>query len=149
MSLDVYLKYPGKSFVNTGSGIFIRRDGQTIQISREEWDTMHPDREPIIYKPPTIDYVFHYNITGNLAPMAAAAKLYEPLWKPDELNLLHAEKLIPFLENGVYKLSNDVWYWKQYNPANGWGNYERLLDFVKCYLEACKEYWNAKIVTDY
>ena len=30
-----------------GSGIFVRRNGATVEISREEWDAMHPGEEPV------------------------------------------------------------------------------------------------------
>ena len=31
-----------------GSGIFVRRHGAVIEISREEWDCLHPGEEPVI-----------------------------------------------------------------------------------------------------
>lgn len=34
-----------------GSGIFVRVNGATQEITREEWDRLHPGEEPIIYKP--------------------------------------------------------------------------------------------------
>lgn len=34
-----------------GSGIFVRRNGTNVEISREEWDRMNPGREPVVYKP--------------------------------------------------------------------------------------------------
>ena len=30
-----------------GSGIFVRRNGATVEISEEEWDRENPDREPV------------------------------------------------------------------------------------------------------
>lgn len=36
MSLDVYLVVKGANRPRTGSGIFVRDSGQTVQISREE-----------------------------------------------------------------------------------------------------------------
>ena len=29
-----------------GSGIYVRRNGATVEISEEEWSNLHPDREP-------------------------------------------------------------------------------------------------------
>jgi len=34
-----------------GSGIFVRRNGATVEISREEWDRLNPNREPVVAKP--------------------------------------------------------------------------------------------------
>lgn len=138
MSLDVYLKYPGKTYPNTGTGIWVRRNGSTVQISREEWDILHPGREPAIYKDPEIDYVFHADITHNLGEMADKAGLYQTLWRPEELGFKTAKDLIPNLEYGRRKLIGDYIYLQQYNPKNGWGNYAGLLAFVYTYLMACK-----------
>ena len=33
-----------------GSGIFIRRNGTTVEVSREEWDRLNPGREPYTIK---------------------------------------------------------------------------------------------------
>lgn len=34
-----------------GSGIFVRRNGATVEVSREEWDRMNPGREPVRVSP--------------------------------------------------------------------------------------------------
>ena len=87
MSLDIYFYSPGE-LGSPGSGIFIREEGQTRQITEAEWDQRHPDREPIRYPraareaPP---YVWHGNITHNLARMAQAAGVYEALWTPMDM----------------------------------------------------------------
>lgn len=47
MSLDVYLK-TGVMVSTTGSGIFVRENGQTKEISRSEWDEKFPGREPVV-----------------------------------------------------------------------------------------------------
>lgn len=31
-----------------GSGIFVRRNGATVEITREEWDELNPGREPVV-----------------------------------------------------------------------------------------------------
>ena len=33
-----------------GSGIFVRREGRSVEITREEWDSLNPGREPVIWK---------------------------------------------------------------------------------------------------
>ncbi len=140
MSLDVYLKMETPVEKN-GSGIFIRENGQTIEISRKEWDERFPDSEPIIMKhEPTTHYVFDYNIIHNLGAMAEKAEIYQYLWRPEELNITQAKDLIESLKEGLSKLLDDHSYYKQFNPENGWGNYEGLLNFVSAYLSACIEY---------
>ena len=32
---------------SVGSGIFVRRNGATVEISEEEWQRENPDREPV------------------------------------------------------------------------------------------------------
>ena len=34
-----------------GSGIFVRRNGATVEISQEEWDREHPSQEPARFNP--------------------------------------------------------------------------------------------------
>ncbi len=34
-----------------GSGIFVRRNGATVEITEEEWREENPDREPVRVKP--------------------------------------------------------------------------------------------------
>lgn len=37
--------------VSCGSGLFVRRGGATVEITREEWDATHPGREPLVVPP--------------------------------------------------------------------------------------------------
>jgi len=147
MSLDVYLKTPGVLRPKTSSGIFIRRDGSTIEISREEWDELHPGQEPATFEPgesPT-DVVFHYNITHNLMPMAKEAGLFDALWLPEALMINVAKELIKPLTLGLGELVSKPQHYKQFNPKNNWGNYEGLVMFVTRYLAACQE-WPEAII---
>jgi hypothetical protein len=89
--------------------------------------------------------VFSRNITHNLTAMANAAGLYQALWHPEEIGITKASQLINPLRNGLAKLQAEPNYYKQFNPANGWGNYEGLVKFVKAYLEACKADPGAKV----
>lgn len=34
-----------------GSGIFVRKNGATVEITREEWGRLYADREPVTVKP--------------------------------------------------------------------------------------------------
>ena len=81
--------------------------------------------------------VFEGNITHNLAEMAGQAGLYEALWRPDEHGYKTAESLIHVLDAGLQELKDNKEKYKAYNPKNGWGDYETLVDFVDKYLTAC------------
>jgi hypothetical protein len=151
MSLDVYLTIPGHKANHLGSGIFVREDGQTKEISRQEWDAKFPGREPIIYISNPAEEadatVYSANITHNLTGMAASADLYHALWRPQELGITKAGELIPCLEMGLERLLSDPERYKRYNPPNGWGSYEGLVGFVIKYLAACREHPEADVGT--
>jgi len=75
MSLDVYLHVKGTGA--TGTGIFIREDGRTREITRAEWDEKFPGREPIVVDSDDDGCVFTANITHNLNTMADAVGIYQ------------------------------------------------------------------------
>lgn len=144
MSLDVYLydAQPGPK----GSGIYVRENGETREISRAEWDEKFPGREPVIaVSEGSIEPVFDANITHNLGRMAGEAGIYEALWRPEEINIDTAGQLIGLLEGGLEKLLADPDHYQQFNPENGWGSYEGLVSFVKRYLQACQAYPRARV----
>ena len=89
--------------------------------------------------------VFNYNITHNLNKMAEEAGIYKHLWRPEEIGITNAEQLIEPLEAGLALLKNKPTYFRKFNPENGWGSYEGLVEFVTKYLEACKENPDAEI----
>jgi len=142
MSLDVYLKLPG--YGDREPYVPVREDGQTKRLTLAEWHERYPDREPIVLYPES-DYVFEWNITHNLNTMAAAAKLYGAIWRPDELDYRWASEIVPDLSAGLERLKADPDYYRGFNPSNGWGNYEQLVEFVDRYLSACIQYPDAEI----
>lgn len=83
--------------------------------------------------------VFEANITHNLANMADAAHLYIPMWKPNEYDLFKARDVLPFLRLGALYMLNEKEKLLKYNPPNGWGNYDILLECVKQYMRACND----------
>lgn len=85
------------------------------------------------------------NITHNLNTMAEEAGIYKALWRPEEIDISKASQLIEPLKIGLELLKSDPKRFKKFNPENGWGNYENLVDFVRDYLEACKEYPDAEV----
>jgi len=142
MSLDVYLTIENAKSELFGPHIYIRENGQTKEITREEWDKRFPDREPVVVKVEdgTAEAeVYTANITHNLGPMASEAGIYQHLWRPDEIDIKKAKDLIEPLKDGLALLQSDPERFKAFNPSNGWGDYEGLLRFVGGYLTAC--YW--------
>jgi hypothetical protein len=128
------------------SGIFIRENGETKEISEKEWFEKHP-YEPVKYAEGEreTDEVYSANITHNLITMAEKAGIYEHLWRPDEINITKASQLIEPLKEGLDKLKSEPDKYKKFNPENGWGNYEGLVRFVENYLNACIEYPDADV----
>lgn len=89
--------------------------------------------------------VFTRNITHNLGAMAKEAGLYEYLWHPEEKGVVKAVDLIIPLSAGLGLLEGNPDYFKQFNPENGWGDYEGLVAFVENYLQACRENPDAEV----
>lgn len=149
MSLDVSL-YDNTQKIQSsehGSGIFIRENGQNREITREEWDERFPGREPFIaHIEHDESLVFDYNITHNLGKMADQAGIYQWLWRPEEQQVERAEQLIEPLREGLAKLKADPDKFRQFNPENGWGNYEGLVQFVEAYLAACEQHPHATVL---
>ena len=56
-----------------------------------------------------------------------------------------AEQLIAPLRVGLDVLRGDPKRFRQFNPENGWGDYEGLIEFVEEYLAACEMYPDADV----
>ncbi len=145
MSLDVYLEQENAEPDTDSEHIFIRRDGATTEVSREEWEALFPGREPVVVTLPEIGQVYWRNITHNLNKMAGAAGIYNALWRPDEIGITKASQLIQPLTEGLTRLEAEPEEFKKYNPSNGWGDYQGLVEFVQGYLEACRKYPEATV----
>lgn len=142
MSLDVYLKAGAAR--PALERIFVRRDGQTVEVTRAEWDDKYPGREPVILAAPTC-YVYEANITHNMGKMAGECGLYEPLWRPEEIGATRAQQLIEPLREGLARLIDERERLQEFNPANGWGSYDALVRFTTGYLAACEEWPEAEV----
>ncbi len=87
--------------------------------------------------------IYDENITHNLASMAANVKLsngltlYNVLWRPDEHKLVYAKDIAELLDEGWNILLSEPDRFKEFNPSNGWGNYDGLCRFVYEYRNAC------------
>ena len=137
MSLDVYL-YNSTPTVKKGTGVFIRENGNTRELTIDEVKERYPESDVQEAEYET-DEVYSANITHNLITMAGEAGIYEHLWRPDEINITKAKELIEPLREGLHKLKSEPEKYKAFNPSNGWGSYEGLVRFVSNYLDACYE----------
>ncbi len=87
--------------------------------------------------------IFSMNITHNLGKMASHAQLnngmtlYDVLWRPDENGLKYAKDIAELLDLGWNILLAEPEFFKSFNPENGWGEYDGLVEFVKQYYNAC------------
>jgi len=95
--------------------------------------------------------IYDNNITHNLSKMASEVKLsngltlYDVLWRPDEHELELAEDIAELLDEGWNILQSEPDRFRQFNPENGWGNYDNLCTFVYEYRNACWLEPDAKI----
>ena len=95
--------------------------------------------------------VYSGNVTHNLGKMAAAVNvgvnltLYDVLWRPEEHGIFQARTIVDYLYTGWRELSRHPEKYRKYNPENGWGSYEGLVDFVRVYHSNCMENLDAKI----
>ena len=89
--------------------------------------------------------VFSWNVTHNLGEMARQVdvgddlNLYQVLWRPDEHELTLAHEIADYLHVGWMTLTAEPEKYKAFNPPNGWGSYEGLVEFVANYRDACYE----------
>ncbi len=83
--------------------------------------------------------VYSGGITHNLVRMAAAAGVYKVLWRPEECGITTASQMIPALENGLKKLTDNPQYYRLFDPSNDWGTWGGLVQFVRDTLRACQE----------
>jgi hypothetical protein len=95
--------------------------------------------------------VYSNNITHNLGKMASAVKLsngktlYDILWRPEEHDYNNAKDISEMLDEGFNILLSDPDKYKTYNPENGWGSYDGLVNFVYKYRNACWDNPDAEI----
>jgi hypothetical protein len=109
---------------------------------------MSLDIDLMVTKPAS---VWEYNITHNVNKMAMQVQLgggltlYEVLWRPDEHGMKFARDISQHLIRGFETLKADPEYFKKWNPENGWGSYDGLVQFVAQYRNACLDYPDAEL----
>lgn len=89
--------------------------------------------------------VLQFNITHNLAKMAKECGLYLSLWGNGYSEFKYAWQLTDILKAGVDELNGDREYYEQFNPENGWGNYDTLLELATTVLQACVDHPNCRV----
>ena len=148
MSLDISIK-ANAPVIKNGIGIFVRENGKTNELTAEEakergWEGIN------------IDFVSEYawtgNITHNLGKMASNVTpdgkpytLYDLLWGG---KYKHCRDLISKLHVCILYMLMNKEELKKYNPENGWGTYEQLLEFTKEFQMACIDNQDCKIEID-
>lgn len=147
MSLTLYLTLSEPVKVLPGSGIFVRRDGQTVEISRREWDQKFPGCEPAAIQPQECEScdVYSANITHNLNRMAEEAGVYQLLWHPEQSGIVEASQMIEHLSDAVALMRRDPDRFKSFNPSNNWGSYDTFVPWLEKFVTACRNYPNAKV----
>ena len=114
-----------------------------ITLTRKKWTSYDAGKS----WEESIDYCYDANITHNLNKMAGAAGIYKHLWRPEEIGITKAVELIVPLCDALGRLldPNNKEFFEQFNPKNGWGNYDGFVEFVSGYLDACRKYPEAEI----
>lgn len=149
MSLDIYIISP-EPIKKKSTGIFARIDGQTRELTREEAIKHFPDVDPESIQEIEIETneFWHGNITHNLGKMAENClsldeesqryNLYYLLWRDTQVPFTgnYLNVYIAHLAYCLYVLRNNPNYFKQFNPSNGWGTYEQLVEFVRSFIHA-------------
>ena len=143
MSLNVYLYIEG--VVHVADSIPVRVDGGISELSRAQWDELYPGIEPVVIPGHETSCVYSDNITHNLNYMAREAGIYMELWRPEEIGIELAGQLVKPLMAGYFLLNTEPDRFRKFNPENGWGTYEVLVEFVKGYLAACAAYPEATV----
>ena len=166
MGLSVYLTVEEPITVSS-TGIFVREGGRNRELSLTEAKERYPDEDIKVHTYETNE-LFSDSITHNLTEMAKEAGLYDALWRPyrlsrdwedfsqgeydyyTELDFENEQSMVAYdlintLALGLSNLIKSKDELLKYNPENGWGSYESLLEFTKGYLMACIENPDAKV----
>lgn len=98
-----------------------------------------------LYTESAEEAVYHSNITHNLNKMASEAGVYKALWRPEEVGITKAQQLIEPLTAAATTLVTNKSKFEKFDATNGWGTWENLVIFVAGYLQACKDYPDARV----
>lgn len=79
-----------------------------------------------VYKKEILGEIY---ITHNLAKMAKEAGVYYPLWRINEYS--NPKDAIGELKRGLVRLTEDPTKFKDFEPSNGWGTLDDLIEAVE------------------
>ena len=82
------------------------------------------------------------NITHNVSRMWVKAGIYEDIYNSEGKK---ASEIVKNLKRGYAEMKHDKQGYSKLNPENGWGSYERALEFLKGLIEDCEEHPDAII----
>lgn len=88
------------------------------------------------------------NITHNMGVMARnvpisteklSTNLYQVCWRPEEIGVETVGVILPLLISGIHYMIDHRKELLQYNPENGWGDYDSFMKFLLDYKQACED----------
>lgn len=149
MSLDITIITP-EPIKKKRTGVYVRINGRTCELTKEEAIVHFPDVDPntIIEEEIETNEFWYGNITHNLTEMAEDClsfeeeyqhyNLYDLLWRDTQVPFtgVYLNIYIAHLAYCLYVLKNDPDHFKKFNPENGWGTYEQLVNFVEDFIKA-------------
>lgn len=89
-----------------------------------------------------------FNITHNLSKMAQECDLYRFTWQANKNGHTKGKHIVGGLVNAIEELKKRPNHFKKFEPSNGWGSYEGLLEFAEELLQACKDYPDIDLVVE-
>lgn len=96
------------------------------------------------------DEFWNANITHNMGKMARAIPvvidgfgfqtLYNYIWRPDEMSKkVDTTIMSKALTEGIISMIKNRKELIQYNPENGWGDYDTFLEWIIAYKNFCED----------
>lgn len=164
MSLDLYIESK-TPVLHRGTGVYIRENGETKELeTRQEVLKHFPDANPDNIRETSYEDndFFHINITHNLTDMADECSteykgkkttLYNLLWHPEKLSIKTPDiEYIVTLQRCHIDLLKHPAHYEKFNPSNGWGSYDGLVNklkqYIKALLDISTDFDNYTIVSD-
>ena len=89
--------------------------------------------------------VYTASTTHNCRRMAQEARLWYPIWHPEDTGKEKAWQIINELEHGIGHLTARPTHYERISDNNTWGTYSEFLVFCVKYREACQRFPNATI----
>lgn len=88
--------------------------------------------------------LFSLNYTSNINPMIPTAEYHATIGRAYQDGIKASELIAP-LTSMVSKMADTPDACRALNPANGWGDYDRLMPLLRALLAACAENPDARV----